>query len=81
MTVSQLVEQLQRVDGDRIVALQSNSGGSGYVLGGMWEGACLDDDAGLETLTDGDRDEGRTGDDVLVGGHPALFLYPRRKFR
>ncbi len=82
MTVSELIKELQRVDGNRKVVLQKDSEGNGYSpLYNIWEGAYLAEtdwsgEAYLETLSDNDKKQGYTEEDVREDGEKAVFLSP-----
>lgn len=84
MTVKELRDLLQDVDGDRIVILASDSEGNHYSpLADCYDSYAFrstniySGDVGLEQLTQGDIDAGYTEDDV-VHGKPALVLFPIR---
>lgn len=81
MTVKELIEELKKEDGDRIVVLQKDAEGNGYspyeecytaayVAETTWYG-----EVGLEELTDDFRQQGYGEEDVL-DGQPALILRP-----
>ncbi len=82
MTVTELIEQLKEMDGERQVILQRDSEGNGHSpLSECWTGTYVPEttwsgEAHLEVLTDGDRAVGFTEDDVRTDGEPAVFLSP-----
>ena len=82
MTVSELIEKLQQVDGDRTVVLQKDPEGNDYSpLDDFWIGAYRPatawyGEAGLECLTDEDKADGYTEEDVIENGQSAIFLCP-----
>jgi hypothetical protein len=80
MTVSELIAELQKIDGDRTVILSMDPEGNAYnPLDESWLiGAYGNGEAGLERLTDEDRKAGYDKDDV-IDGLPALILYPKAK--
>ena len=81
MTVSELIALLKKEDPERIVIMAKDTEGNGYSpLYGMWSGAYLAEtawygEAGIETLTQTDIDEGYTKEDV-IDGVPAIVLVP-----
>jgi hypothetical protein len=81
MKVHELIEMLQEEDISREVVMAKDSEGNNYSpLEGMWRGAyraisTWGGEAGLERLTLEDIERGYSEDDV-VGGVPALILYP-----
>ena len=82
MTVKKLIEKLQMEDPDRLVVCQKDPEGNGYSpLEDWWTGAYRAEttwsgEAGLETLTDENREAGYSEEDVIADGVPALFLVP-----
>jgi hypothetical protein len=82
MKVKELIKELQEVDGDRIVIIQKDAEGNGYspltmiddestyLADSTWSG-----EVGIEKLTQEDRNNGYSEDDV-IGGIPALILVP-----
>lgn len=83
ITVEKLIELLKYEDPTLIVVLQKDSEGNGFSpLTGMWDGAYVEDSqyggtAMLAELTDEDRKQGYTEEDVTDDGKLALFLCPR----
>lgn len=79
MTVEQLIAKLQGVKNKkRIVVLSCDAEGNGYApLHGIDEGSAYKDgEIGIETLTEADRKQGYSEEDVLKGS-PALVLWPQ----
>lgn len=82
MTVKELIALLQNADPDRLVVCQKDGEGNDFSpLASTWKGAYLAEstysgEAGLETLTESDRQRGFSDLDLLPGGVPALFLVP-----
>ena len=81
MTVKELIEELQKVDQNRIVIMSKDAEGNSYSpYRQFWEGAYKAEttwygDVGLETLTKEDEEQGYTEEDVL-DGEPAIILCP-----
>lgn len=76
MNVRELIEELQAVDGDRIVVMSGDQEGNGYSpLGSIWECVYSDGEVGLETLTEDDIKHGYSEEDVK-DGKPAVCLWP-----
>ncbi len=81
MTVSELIAELQKEDGNRQVILAKDAEGNGYSpLDYIWKGAyrpfsSFAGKAGLEALADEDRDLGFTEEDV-INGQKAVILCP-----
>jgi hypothetical protein len=81
MTVAELRDFLETIDGERLVVLQKDAEGNGFSpLDGYWQGAYRAEttwygDAGLEALTDKHREAGYDDEDVIYG-EPALILTP-----
>ncbi len=86
MTVTELIAELQKHDGDRVVIVQKDAEGNGfspldevegsncaYVPETTWSGEWK-----LQELTDDLRAEGWSEDDVAEDGdaQPAIFLCP-----
>lgn len=73
MKVKELIEQLQKVDPERIVIMSSDSEGNSYSpLSDFWEGAYLADttwsgEVGFEKLTLELKEEGYDEEDILEG--------------
>lgn len=84
LTVQDLKRLLANFDDDDLVVLQEDASGNGYApLAGGYDMIYVAESAGsggvyLRQLTEEDRAEGWTEDDVYHGteGHPALVLYP-----
>jgi hypothetical protein len=79
MTVGELIDLLQQVDRNRLVVMSRDAEGNGYSpLAGAWSGSYSPNwsgEAGLETLTPEDLEQGYTTLDI-VSGQPALILCP-----
>lgn len=81
MTVQDLIELLSKEDPDRLVVLAEDAEGNHYCpLSGGWSGSYFAETTysgrmGLEELTEEDRSQGYTEEDV-VAGVPALCLTP-----
>jgi hypothetical protein len=79
MTVKQLIERLNQVENkNRIVVMSRDPEGNGYApLSVVDEGSAYKDgEVGIETLTEDDRKQGYSEEDVLKG-RPALVLWPQ----
>jgi hypothetical protein len=82
MKVKELIEKLKAEDPNAEVICQKDPEGNGYSpLSDWWQGAYRADstwsgEAGLEALTDDDRREGYTEEDVIEDGVRAIFLTP-----
>jgi len=81
MKVSELIEKLKKIDGNRIVIIQKDAEGNGYSpLSNLWEGSYKAEttwwgEVGLEKLTKKDIKQGYGKEDVL-DGESALILEP-----
>jgi len=81
MTVKELIEKLQKEDPDRIVIMSKDSEGNSYSpLSNFWIGAYAPTttwygEAGLEGLTEEDKEAGYGEEDVM-DGEKALILWP-----
>ncbi len=81
MTTDELIALLQKHPG-RLVVLAKDSEGNGFSpLADHWACAYRASttwygDAGFETLTKKDRDQGYDDDDLITDGVPALVLWP-----
>lgn len=85
MKVKELIEELKKVDGDRVIILQKDAEGNGYSpLAGLdsevnyradstWSG-----DIGYQKLTPELRKQGYSDGDIISGdgAEPALVLFP-----
>ena len=84
ITVKKLIKLLSKADPHRQVILASDSEGNSYSpLATISEGAYKPSskwagEVGLDVLDQEAIELGHTEDDVLVGGKPALILYPHR---
>ena len=82
MTVKELIEQLKDEDPDRLVVMQKDGEGNGYSpLCDFWTAAYRADstwsgETGLESLSEDNKKEGYSEDDVITDGVPALILTP-----
>ena len=82
MTVTELIEELTKLNGDRQVILQKDGEGNGYSpLAGIWSGKYEADctwsgEAKLEELTEQDRLNGYSEEDLSINGAPAVILFP-----
>jgi hypothetical protein len=82
MTVKQLIERLQKEDPDRLVVMAADGEGNSHSpLSGFWTGAYRADskwsgEVGLDKLTEKDKKQGYTDEDVMTDGVPALILSP-----
>mgnify|MGYP005615571909 FL=1 len=81
MTVAELIELLKTVEQDRIVVMSKDSEGNGYSpFSGIFTAAYRADstwsgEIGLEELTDEDRKQGYSDEDV-IDGVPCIVLQP-----
>lgn len=76
MNVRELIEELKKIDGDRIVVMAIDAEGNGHgLLSSFWECSWNGEEVGLEKLIEEDVKQGYSDDDVL-DGEPALCLYP-----
>ncbi len=81
MKVKELLEILSTVDPERLVIMAKDPEGNGYSpLSSYWEGAYVADttwsgEVGLETLTEEDRKQGYSEEDVKEGVK-AIILTP-----
>lgn len=84
MTVRELVEQLQKMDPDRLVVVQKDAEGNGYSpLEGADDNAAYtaettwSGEVGKQVLTKEDRAAGFTKEDLARNGAvPCVILYP-----
>lgn len=81
MTVKELIEKLMLVeDKGRVVVLAIDPEGNAYseASDGIWE--CrfneAEESVGFESLTEEQRREGYSDDDIMEDGVPALVLWP-----
>ena len=77
-TVAELIATLQKEDPNRIVIMSSDAEGNDYSP--LFSVApCAynkrDREVGMESLTEKDKQQGYTEEDVMVGGTPAICLY------
>ncbi len=78
MTVRDLIQQLQTLDGSSLVVLSRDEEGNGFAPLRVVD-ECMkykDGETGLEELTAEDVGAGFTDDDVMRGGDKAIVLYP-----
>lgn len=87
MKTSELIAILQKSleeDGDRQIVLSSDSEGNSYSpLANYWTGSYIKQtgwsgDAYLDSLTEADKEEGYTQEDVRGDGELAIFFSPMR---
>lgn len=82
MTVKELIEELKKEDGERLVVMSCDGEGNryspfadfsamAYLADSTWSG-----EVGFEKLTPTLKKQGYTEEDVVEGGVPALVLYP-----
>ena len=70
------------MDGNRQVIMAQDAEGNSYSpLSGFWTGAYRPEttwsgEAGLDILTDEDRERGYAEEDVITNGQSAIFLCP-----
>ena len=79
MKVKELIEELQKIDPEREIIMQSDSEGNNYSpLYSFWEGSFIeyDREAWLDKLTEKDIKNGFTEEDVRRDGQKAIFLTP-----
>jgi hypothetical protein len=79
MKVSELIEQLQQLDGDRLVVLSSDGEGNSFRKLGDFSTAMFDPEEreiGLEVLTEELKQAGYSDEDVMEDGEPAVVLWP-----
>lgn len=80
MIVSELIEQLSRVDGNRLVVLAMDGEGNGYSpMDSFFVGAYAAEtpcsgDVGFESIED--LEDGYTEEDVIEDGVPAVIFTP-----
>lgn len=80
MKVSELIEKLQALDGDRVVCMARDAEGNGF--GPLTDmGECTFDaheteSIGIEELTPELKGQGYSEDDMLNDGVPAVCLWP-----
>ncbi len=77
MTVKDLIERLQRLDGDRIVVLAKDAEGNNYDTLYSIDSNCSykDGEIGLEKLTPSLKERGYSKEDVKEGQRAVVF-YP-----
>ncbi len=81
MKVKELIEILQKENPNDLVILQKDGEGNGFSpCAGYWTGSYKSDtswsgEVGLRSLTDHDRNQGYSEEDV-VDGQPSIVLYP-----
>lgn len=81
MTIAELKNILDQYPDEMKIVLQKDSEGNSYSpLLGAWQGGYKpynnwSGEAGLLELTDDDRKQGYTQEDI-IDGDPTLFLYP-----
>lgn len=82
MTVAELIAELQKLPADALVIIQKDAEGNAHSpLAGLWDGAYVahttwSGEMGLWELTDEDREQGYTEEDVVDDGVRAVALYP-----
>ena len=76
MNVRELIELLQKEDGERLVVLAIDEEGNGFrPLADVATAAYRDGETGIEELTDEFREQGFSEEDVMRG-IPAVVLWP-----
>lgn len=84
MTVADLIEELSKIDPDRVLIMQKDAEGNGYsplhCIDGENVGYHADctwaGDVSYETLTKELKDDGYSEEDVRAGGTPCVVLCP-----
>jgi hypothetical protein len=78
--VSELIEELSKLDGELVVVMSQDSEGNGYGrLRVVEAGSAFDverGEVGLQELTEDDRAAGYGDEDVMAGGEPCVCLWP-----
>ena len=82
MTVKELIEKLQQEDPERIVIISKDSEGNNFSPLSDLSAYAYDPetirsgDIGIEKLTDENREQGYTIENIVVDGQKAIVLWP-----
>jgi len=79
VTVKDLIEELKKVEQDRIVIMSSDPEGNNYSPIYCISKAAYNKEyreIGMEELTEEDREQGYTEEDVMEDGKKAVVFYP-----
>jgi hypothetical protein len=77
MNVKQLIKRIEKLDPDMLVVMSTDSEGNGFdTLSSIETHSYKDGEIGLLELTPELKERGYTDEDLLVGGKPAVVLWP-----